>query len=97
MRGGPLIRDFRELFRTEKARAAHRYVRFSCPSQPSSERIVRGLPFGEIKAAAARLAKRWKCGTVEVQVARERRASPHVPVFAVFAEGMLVRTPGGTE
>ena len=73
MRGGPLIRDFRELFRTEKARAAHRYVRFSCPSQPSSERIVRGLPFGEIKAAAARLAKRWKCGTVEVQVARAMR------------------------
>lgn len=89
--------DFRELFRTERAQAAHRYVRFSCPAQPSRERIVRGLPFGEIKASAERLRKRWRCITIEVQVARERRAAPHVPVFAVYQHGTLTRTPGGLE
>jgi len=89
--------DFGELFRTERERAAHRYVRFSCPAQPERERIVHALPFREIKATAERLAKRWKCRTVEVQVARERRASPHVPVFAVYQGGTLTRVASWKE
>jgi hypothetical protein len=71
--------DFRELFQTEEEQAEHRFVRFSCRSQLDRERVVKGLPFEEIKATAARLAKRWDCPTVDVQVARERRAAPHVP------------------
>jgi len=89
--------DFRELFQTEEEQAEHRFVRFSCRSQLDRERVVKGLPFEEIKATAARLAKRWDCPTVDVQVARERRAAPHVPVFAVYsrAKETLTRTFGG--